>query len=69
MDMFSLAQKRISLRYPCPGGREISIFVFSPSYLLLFYFKLIVIIARRPLKLAILNALLFLQSITCFIPI
>ena len=49
--MFSWAQKRISLRYPCPGGRVISIFVFF-LFTYCSFGLLIVITASRPLKLA-----------------
>ena len=53
-DMFPWAQKNISLRYPCPGGRVKYVFVFSYYYS---FCLLIVIIARRPSKLAILIVL------------
>ena len=39
--MFSRAQKRISLRYPCPGGRVIPIFVFSLLLIALLFYLLL----------------------------
>ena len=64
--IFSWAQKRIS-RYPCPGGRVISIFVF-PSYLLLFYYNYLLLSPGVLLNWPyILIALLFIQSIICLL--